>query len=114
MTGRTGGPDPRPGPGASVDRVVRVGRRAHAHTRAAARTAARTALTRWDRGLAWLDRLGLDENAILLTFAVAVGLATAAGVVLFYRAIDAQLRPVLPLAGGRAAATAVPRSTARC
>ena len=35
-----------------------------------------------------LDRLGLDENALLLTFAVAVGLAAASGVVAFYRAID--------------------------
>ena len=61
-------------------------------TRAAVRLAvlgARTARTRWDRALARLDALGLDENAILLTFSVAVALAAAGGVVLFYRIIDA-------------------------
>lgn len=65
--------------------------RARQATRSAARVATRAthvARTRWDRALAWLDRLGLDENAILLTFATVVGLAAAAGVVLFYRAID--------------------------
>jgi multisubunit Na+/H+ antiporter MnhG subunit len=55
----------------------------------AARQALATARTRWDRVLAALERLGLDENAILLAFGAVVGLAAALGVVLFYRAIDA-------------------------
>lgn len=55
----------------------------------ARRLFARVALTQWDRLLVQLDRLGIDENALLITFAVAVGLLSAAGVILFYRAIDA-------------------------
>jgi len=54
----------------------------------AQRTLTRAALTGWDGILLRLSRLGLDENALLLTFAVAAGLAAAGGVVLFYRAID--------------------------
>jgi CIC family chloride channel protein len=54
----------------------------------AQRTLTRAALTIWDRVLLRLSQLGLDENALLLTFAVASGLAAAGGVVVFYRAID--------------------------
>lgn len=35
-----------------------------------------------------IERLGLSENAILLLFAVVIGLLTAGGVILFYRLID--------------------------
>ena len=61
-------------------------------TPAAARTAFRRAASQWSR---WLDRLerfglriGLTENGVLLAFAVAVGIAGALGVVIFYKAID--------------------------
>ena len=43
----------------------------------------------WDDVLVRLGARGLDENAILLTLAVAVGLVSAGGVILFYRAVDA-------------------------
>lgn len=55
----------------------------------AGRTMSRLANSGWDRLLRRLDALGLDENALLLGFAVATGLASAGGVVLFYLAIDA-------------------------
>ena len=42
----------------------------------------------WARFVRWFNRRGLSENAILLGFAVAIGVLTALGVVLFYRAID--------------------------
>ncbi|MEO6446682.1 MAG: chloride channel protein [Gemmatimonadaceae bacterium] len=44
----------------------------------------------WDRWLAAkVERLGIDENAVLVTFSVVVGLLSAIGVVAFYRAVDA-------------------------
>ncbi len=49
----------------------------------------RLAASRWDRLLAKLDQLGVDETALLFGFAVVVGLASALGVAAFYRAIDA-------------------------
>ncbi len=42
----------------------------------------------WARFVRWFNRRGLSENAILLGFAVAIGILTALGVVFFYRAID--------------------------
>jgi CIC family chloride channel protein len=42
----------------------------------------------WAAFVTWFNRRGLSENAILLGFAVAIGVLTALGVVLFYRAID--------------------------
>ncbi len=60
--------------------------------RATGRLGRRRALGGWAR---WLDRLervgerlGLTESGVLLLFAVAVGLAAAGGVILFYKAID--------------------------
>ena len=69
-------------------RAAAATRRAVAQARIASRLASRSMLARWARALSWLERRGLDENGILLTFAVAVGVASAIGVVLFYRAID--------------------------
>jgi CIC family chloride channel protein len=42
----------------------------------------------WDRFADWFNELDLDENTILLAFAVAIGVAGALGVVVFYRLID--------------------------
>lgn len=42
----------------------------------------------WARAVEWLHRLDLDENTILLGFAVAIGLIGAGGVIAFYKAID--------------------------
>ena len=42
----------------------------------------------WNRWLAWFERRGISENAILVSFAVAIGLVTSLGVVGFYKAID--------------------------
>ena len=42
----------------------------------------------WDRFADWFNDLDLDENTILLAFAVAIGVAGALGVVVFYRLID--------------------------
>jgi chloride channel protein, CIC family len=56
--------------------------------RAAARTAARHAGGVWDRFADWFSALNLNENTILLGFAVAIGLASGLGVVVFYRLID--------------------------
>jgi chloride channel protein, CIC family len=42
----------------------------------------------WVRFVTWFNGRGLSENAILLGFAVAIGLLAAVGVVAFYRAID--------------------------
>jgi chloride channel protein, CIC family len=43
----------------------------------------------WDDFVDWFNGLGLSENAILLAFAVAVGIGGALGVVAFYKLIDA-------------------------
>ena len=85
--------------------------------RVAARALTRSTRTRWDALLARLSQLGVDENALLLTFAAVVGLASAAGVVLFYRAIDAfhfvlfewpeSLMPNVPIAFSRPFLTAI-------
>ena len=42
----------------------------------------------WGDFVTRFNRQGLSENAILLGFAVAIGVLTALGVILFYRAID--------------------------
>src|ERR1700722_13573335 len=42
----------------------------------------------WGRFIAWFNGLELSENAILLSFAVAIGVLSALGVVAFYRGID--------------------------
>jgi CIC family chloride channel protein len=42
----------------------------------------------WGQFTEWLNGRALSENAILLGFAVAVGILSAVGVVLFYKAID--------------------------
>jgi CIC family chloride channel protein len=42
----------------------------------------------WGRFIAWFNSLELSENAILLSFAVAIGVLSALGVVAFYRGID--------------------------
>lgn len=46
----------------------------------------------WERFTRWFNELALSENAILLGFAVAVGMASALGVVAFYRLIDLAFR----------------------
>lgn len=43
---------------------------------------------RWQQWISWFNGLGLHENTVLMVFAVAVGAASALGVVLFYKAID--------------------------
>jgi len=43
----------------------------------------------WDGFVDWFNALGLSENAILLAFAVVVGVGGALGVVGFYKLIDA-------------------------
>ncbi|HEY8256789.1 MAG TPA: chloride channel protein [Gemmatimonadales bacterium] len=57
-----------------------------------ARRAAQRAVMRaggvWDRFADWFNGLDLDENTILLAFAVAIGIGGALGVVVFYRLID--------------------------
>jgi CIC family chloride channel protein len=47
------------------------------------------ARTIWDGFVDWANGLGLSENAILLGFAVVVGVGGALGVVVFYKLIDA-------------------------
>lgn len=44
--------------------------------------------TRWRQLITWFNGLDLHENTVLMVFAVAVGAASAVGVVLFYKAID--------------------------
>lgn len=71
----------------------------------------------WSQFLQRFRQLGVDENTILLTFAAAVGLAAAGGVVVFYRAIDAfhfvlfewpeSLMPNVPVAFSRPFLTAI-------
>ena len=58
---------------------------------------ARTADARWQRWLRWFEGLGWSENAILVAFAVAVGLAAALGVVAFYTGIDVAYRAFFEL-----------------
>lgn len=43
---------------------------------------------RWNAFVDWFNRRALSENAILLGFAVAIGVLSALGVVAFYRGID--------------------------
>ena len=56
--------------------------------RDAAMIAARRAGGVWDRFADWFNGLHLNENTILLGFAVAVGLGSGLAVVAFYRLID--------------------------
>src|SRR5215211_6821372 len=56
--------------------------------RDAARLAARRAGGVWGRFADWFNGLNLNENTILLGFAVAVGVGAGLGVVVFYRLID--------------------------
>ncbi|HWB41193.1 MAG TPA: chloride channel protein [Gemmatimonadales bacterium] len=56
--------------------------------RDAARFAARRAGGIWARFADWFNALDLNENTILLGFAVVIGIAGGLGVVLFYRLID--------------------------
>jgi chloride channel protein, CIC family len=42
----------------------------------------------WSRFIAWFNSRELSENAILLGFAVAIGILSALGVIAFYRSID--------------------------
>jgi CIC family chloride channel protein len=60
-------------------------------TRPARRAARRAAIHAggiWDRFADRFNRLGLNENTILLGFAVAIGVGSGLGVVLFYQLID--------------------------
>ncbi len=52
------------------------------------RPSRRAAARAWGAFVDWFNQLELSENAILLGFAVAIGAATALGVVGFYRLID--------------------------
>ena len=45
-------------------------------------------VARWDSFTTWFNRRSLSENAVLLTFAVITGVASALGVVAFYKSID--------------------------
>ncbi len=72
---------------ASRETAVRA-RRMHRQARGTARGAARTVSAVWDGWLQRFERLAPSENAILLSFAVGVGLVAAFGVVGFYKAID--------------------------
>jgi hypothetical protein len=65
-----------------------VARRVVVSARFASRRATRATVGLWDGWLDRFERLGLSENATVLMFAIAVGLAAAIGVVVFYRAID--------------------------
>lgn len=42
----------------------------------------------WSRAVGWFNTRELDENTILLVFAVAIGLLGAGGVIVFYKLID--------------------------
>jgi len=48
----------------------------------------RAAASGWDEAVDWFTTLDLSENAILLAFAVAIGLAAAGGMVAFYTLVD--------------------------
>lgn len=50
--------------------------------------AAQPAAERWRRVIEWFETREFSENAILIGFAVVIGLAGALGVVAFYKAID--------------------------
>ena len=63
-------------------------RRVVVTARFASHRATRAAVGKWDRWLDAFERLGLSENTTVLMFAVAVGVAAALGVVVFYRSID--------------------------
>ena len=81
---------PPPRVSAGLGRRTRA-RRARRRLRRAARAALRGGVRVrrvWDAFVAWFNALELSENAILLTFAVLIGLVGAGGVILFYRAID--------------------------
>ena len=61
-------------------------------TMTAARTLTRQSVSRlhdpWFRLVAWVERRDWDEGAILMAFAVAIGVVAGLGVVVFYRLID--------------------------
>jgi len=65
--------------------------RLHDRTRRGVRLAAKhlvPLVRRWDQFTAWFNARGFDENTILVVFAVAVGIAGAAGVIVFFKLID--------------------------
>jgi CIC family chloride channel protein len=75
----------------AMHRVQRGRRHAAAAARRAAgglRVGQEHAARGWTAFVEWFNRLELSENAILLAFAVAIGLVGALGVVAFYRCID--------------------------
>ena len=75
----------------AMHRVRRGRRRAADASRRAAGVLRRVqalAARAWTAFVEWFNRLELSENAILLAFAVAIGLVGALGVVAFYRCID--------------------------
>ncbi len=43
---------------------------------------------RWDAFTGWFNTRNLSENAVLLTFAVVIGITSALGVIAFYKSID--------------------------
>ncbi len=49
----------------------------------------RTARSGWDDFIDWLGTTAVSENALLLVFAVLIGIGAALGIVVFYKLIDA-------------------------
>jgi CIC family chloride channel protein len=49
----------------------------------------RTALSGWDDLIDWVSTKAVSENALLLVFAVIIGIGAALGIVVFYKLIDA-------------------------
>ncbi|MBI4540788.1 MAG: chloride channel protein [Gemmatimonadetes bacterium] len=62
--------------------------RGAARTRRATLGSVRTVAGRWEAFVRWFNGLEVGENAVLLGFALAIGVIGALGVVAFYRLID--------------------------
>jgi chloride channel protein, CIC family len=60
---------------------------------------------RWLKLINWFNALGLHENTVLMVFAVAVGTASAMGVVVFYKAIDLAFTLFFRIPGERVSRT---------
>jgi hypothetical protein len=53
-----------------------------------AQSSRRTARERWRGIIDWFNGLELSENAILISFSLAIGVFSALGVAAFYKSID--------------------------
>ena len=68
----------------------------------------RSASSGWSEFVDWLSTTAVSENALLLVFAVIIGIGAALGIVVFYKAIDLSYWLFVTLPSGQVAALSNP------